>query len=52
MTNPSKNPAIKVLEPGQPSPHVQSLEPSLVPLGGPRAMTRCTARSPSVRDRW
>lgn len=39
MTNLEKRPALEVLEPGQPCTSVEVLEPRLVPLGGPRAMT-------------
>lgn len=39
MTNPAKPDAIEVLMSGQPGPSVRILEPRLVPLGGPRAMT-------------
>lgn len=39
MTNPERRPDVQYLEPGQPCTAVQHLEPRLVPLGGPRAMT-------------
>ncbi|MGB4777728.1 pirin family protein [Microbacterium sp.] len=39
MTNLDTHPDLEVLEPGQPCTAVQQLEPRLVPLGGPRAMT-------------
>ncbi|QZY51406.1 pirin family protein [Leucobacter tenebrionis] len=39
MSNLDKNPDLMVLEPGAPCTAVEVLEPRLVPLGGPRAMT-------------
>lgn len=39
MSNQDKDPLLTVLESGQPCTAVEVLEPRLVPLGGPRAMT-------------
>ncbi|GAA3661261.1 pirin family protein [Microbacterium marinilacus] len=39
MTNLERRPGVEVLETGRPGGDVQVLEPRLVPLGGPRAMT-------------
>lgn len=39
MTNLDEHPGVEVLEAGRPYAAVQALEPRLVPLGGPRAMT-------------
>ena len=39
MTNLDRSPDVDVLETGRPGAAVQALEPRLVPLGGPRAMT-------------
>lgn len=39
MTNFDRRPGVEMLEPGRPRVAVQLLEPRLVPLGGPRAMT-------------
>ncbi|WP_440713718.1 pirin family protein [Gordonia sp. FQ] len=39
MTNLDPDPALTVLEPGQPCTAIEVLEPRAVPLGGPRAMT-------------
>lgn len=39
MTNFDQNPAVAVLSSGEPCSDIEVLEPRLVPLGGPRAMT-------------
>lgn len=39
MTNTEREPQVAVLEPGQPCTGVEIIEPRVVPLGGPRAMT-------------
>lgn len=39
MTDLEKDPTLTVLEPGRPCTDIELLEPRVVPLGGPRAMT-------------
>ena len=55
MSDLEKNPALAVLAPGRPCTVVEVLEPRLVPLGGPRAMTvyrTLPQRSRSLIGAW
>ncbi len=55
MTNVEANPQYSVLEAGQPCTAVEVLEPRVVPLGGPRAMTvhrALPAKSRSMVGAW